>query len=358
MADVLMQSQIDALFNMVAENADADITENIQSDSQEKEFRKYDFYSPKKFTKDKLRILNDVFEKYASFTIGQIGNILRLPSSAEILAIEEQRYYEFSNALVDNDVLAAINVELPEQAKNKPILMHFSPVIMANYMDRQLGGDEVIDNIPIGYMYTDLEKVLYEKIVKHFVDGLTESWSSYIALDFKFTHMEFSSALLQSIGLDETVVIITANVHLEGVSGMLSICFPANLLSDIFIILDKAADWEWDNNATVAESSNDIFHYIKNSSLNLDARLARVTLDLQDIYNLQPGDVINLNKQKDEEIDICVKGNTWFSGKLGQHQKNVSVLITDVNRLIHQEQEEMPAVLSAETDLKVEIINE
>ena len=63
MAEVLSQSQIDALLNAVR-SGEKDLNEPAE-EQQEKKYRKYDFSSPRKFTKDRIKMLNGIFENYA-----------------------------------------------------------------------------------------------------------------------------------------------------------------------------------------------------------------------------------------------------------------------------------------------------
>ena len=56
MAEVLSQSQIDALLNAVR-SGEKDLDKSTES-TQEKKWRKYDFSSPQKFTKDRIKMLN------------------------------------------------------------------------------------------------------------------------------------------------------------------------------------------------------------------------------------------------------------------------------------------------------------
>lgn len=331
MADVLSQSQIDELLNSLT-GGSGDAQEAPVAKRTEQQFRKYDFHSPKKFTKDKLRILNDVFDKYSRITATQIGSLLRMACEAEVVSIEEQRYYEFSNALGDDDVLAVVNVELPDQTKNKPVLMHISPLLMVNFIDRMLGGESINAEVDASYVYTDLEEALYQSIIKYFIDGWRETWSTYLTLNFTFGQLEVSPGMFQAIGMDETIVIGTLNIILDSqIQGVLSVCFPGNLLSDIFMILDRRINREKEEGMNYVDASEDIMHYIRKSELNVSAKLGHVKLNLSDIYNLQPGDVINLSKPKESDVDIEVEGKPWFSGKLGQFNKNMSVLITNVN---------------------------
>ena len=68
MADVLSQSQIDALLKSMGSGGDSVPEETEKEVKKEKavteevKYSKYDFYSPRKFTKDKMKILTSVFE--------------------------------------------------------------------------------------------------------------------------------------------------------------------------------------------------------------------------------------------------------------------------------------------------------
>ncbi|MEG0214743.1 MAG: FliM/FliN family flagellar motor switch protein, partial [Hungatella sp.] len=165
--------------------------------------------------------------------------------------------------------------------------------------------------------------------------------ATYITLNFNFGQLELSPGMFQAIGMDETIVIITVNLKMDKIQGVLSICFPGNLLSDIFSILDKRINREKEDGMNYVDSSKDIMHYIQGSELSVRARLGNIRLNLVDIYNLHEGDIINLNKPKDSEVEIQVEGTSWFKGRLGQHKKNMSVLITDVNARVKAKQESM-----------------
>ncbi len=52
-------------------------------------------------------------------------------------------------------------------------------------------------------------------------------------------------------------------------------------------------------------------------------------MSLDDVYNFQVGDVINLNKPKDSDVTLHIAGQPWFTGQLGVHNKNVAVKIQE-----------------------------
>ena len=94
MSEVLSQSQIDALLNAVR-SGEKDMNEQAE-DQSEKKYRKYDFHSPKKFTKDRIKMLNSIFDTYTRIINTRLNATLHTTCEVEVESIEEQRYYEFS----------------------------------------------------------------------------------------------------------------------------------------------------------------------------------------------------------------------------------------------------------------------
>ena len=126
MAEVLSQSQIDALLN-AARSGEMELSHPEQD--AEKKYRKYDFYSPRKFTKDRLKMISGVFENYTRIINSRINGLLHATCEITVESVEEQRYYEFSNALSDGDVLtlADVDVDGQRQTEESPVLISAPP---------------------------------------------------------------------------------------------------------------------------------------------------------------------------------------------------------------------------------------
>lgn len=337
MAEVLSQSQIDALLGALQENNSAE-PEVVE---KKKEYRKYDFYSPKKFTKDKLKILSGIYENYSRIASSQINSLFRVTSELEVVAVEEQRYYEFCNALSDRDIFSLIKIQIPEETKNPPMLIHVSQVLMVNWIDRMLGGVGDDSDIDSSYEYTEIEQQLYQRVMEYLIRPMKDSWGGYVRLDARFSRVEENPRLFQDIGMDETVVIIMLNVTTNEIQGRISICILGNLLSNIFSIMDKYRRTENLYGNQVRDYRADIMESICQSALEVKAELGGAKLSLKDIYNLKVGDVIDLNKPKDSDVSVLVGKQTWFTGQLGVHNKNVAVkLNTRVLEPASEEEEE------------------
>ncbi|MEY8356438.1 FliM/FliN family flagellar motor switch protein [Lachnospiraceae bacterium 54-53] len=328
MAEVLSQSQIDALLNTL-QVSDEPINE-IEKKENETKYRKYDFYSPKKFTKDKLKILKSIFDNYCRIAGSQINSLFRTSSELSVVTVEEQRYYEFGNALGDNDVLTLVNVTVPDKSKNPPLLINSSMTLMLSLMDRMLGGvgdDMTVDE---SYTYTEIEMALYRKVIQYIIGALKDSWSSYISLNFELDRVEENPSMFQEIGVDETIVIIVIDVDMKECSGRLNICIPGNLLMNVFDIMDKRKHSAMGDEANSQDNRQEIMNSIKASDLLVQAKVGEAVITLDDVYNLHVGDVINLNAPKDSDIQLYVESQPWFKGQLGVHKRNVAVQIEDL----------------------------
>ena len=173
MADVLSQAQIDALLNAVR-SGDKDLDKS--EENQEKKYQKYDFSSPRKFTKDRIKMLNGIFDNYSRVISSRMNARLRSNCEVTVESIEEQRYYEFSNALTEGDVLGMIDVELKGQIQETPAMLFISTSTALSMMDRLMGGEGALDDeLEDDYSYTDLELKLYEDLAEDIVKMMGRS---------------------------------------------------------------------------------------------------------------------------------------------------------------------------------------
>ena len=114
MADVLSQSQIDALIAAAASG------EMEQAPEKKEEYPKYDFRSPRKYTKERLKILNSVFESYSKVMNTRLNGMMHATCEVEVDTIDEQRYFEFSNALIDGQVVSLAYLRLEGHTEDTP----------------------------------------------------------------------------------------------------------------------------------------------------------------------------------------------------------------------------------------------
>ena len=322
MAEVLSQSQIDALLN-AARNGELDVDKPADKSSEQK-YRKYDFYSPRKFTKDRLKMLNSIFESYARVINSRINALLHATCEIEVDSVEEQRYYEFSNALTESDVLALAKIDLEHLQGDDPILVHLDTPVVLSMLDRLMGGEGDPDPIlSSDYNLTDLELNMYDDLIRDMISILGGSWENYISLKFEYTRTEVNPTLVQLIGYDETVVIVGLNIKFPNCTGRMSLCLPGEMLTNVFSEISKSNS----RHTTGEDKSEEIFDTLRESELEIVAELARTRILLRDLYHLNVGDVVDIKRPKDSPIFLNIGGRRWFDGRMGTSNKQVAVKI-------------------------------
>ena len=323
MAEVLSQSQIDAL--LAAAQSGAMDLDAPAEESEEKKYRKYDFYSPRKFTKDRLKMLSSIFENYTRVINSRINAMLHSSCEIEVESVEEQRYYEFSNALRDSDVLALVKIDKEELQEETPILVHLDTTVLLTMIDRMMGGEGNPDNnLESEYNLTDLELKMYADLMGDLMGVLGQSWENYMNLKFEYVRTEVNPTMVQLIGFDETVVIVGMNIRFPNDSdGRLSVCLPGVMLTNIFAEISKNTG----RHTTGEDKSDEIFGSLRESDLEIVAELARTRLLLSDLYHLNVGDVVDIKRPKDAPIYLNIGGRRWFDGRMGVHNKQKAVKI-------------------------------
>ncbi|MFI3251363.1 MAG: FliM/FliN family flagellar motor switch protein [Eubacteriales bacterium] len=326
MAEVLSQSAIDALLNAALSGDMEDEKDDVDA---EKKYRKYDFNSPRKFTKDRIRMITSIYEGYTRVINSRINALLHANCDLEVDSVEEQRYYEFSNAITESDVLTLCKADREDLQEEIPIVFSLDVPVMLTMLDRMMGGTGDPDkNLPVDYKLTDVELQMYENIMTDIIPVMGGNWESYMPLEFDYVRTEVNPTLVQLIGYDETVVIVNISVKFPNAEGRLSICLPGNFLINVFTEITKNSTTM---RSTGEDKSKEIFDSIRDTSLEIIAELARTNLTLADIFHLNVGDVIDIKKPKDSEVFLNISGRTWFDGRMGVYDKQVAVKIAETH---------------------------
>ena len=341
MADVLSQSQIDALLKSMQdgppkeEKTEPQAAEvlvqkkNEETPVKEDHYSKYDFYSPRKFTKEKIRLLKSVFDNYARILTSQVNGIFRTMTDITVLELRETRYYEYVNAFHENDCMTIVETYVEGKGKsNVPLMTYISPGLTLTLVSHMLGGTDSIMKTEGDYRYTDVEMALYKRIMEYIVHALGDGFSNYINAEFKIAKVESNPSMVQEVGLDETVVIVVLNVDISGLAmERIRMCLPGTLLEHMFKIIDNrkhlARGFAYENNQDV------IMQHLRSSEFPMTGQLGIVKLDMEDLYHLKVGDVIDLNKTKNSAVKLYVGRQPWFTGKMGIFKKNIAVRIED-----------------------------
>lgn len=324
MAEVLSQGEIDALLKALS-TGEVDAQE-IKEESSEKKVKKYDFRNPQKIAKDQLRTLDIIHENFGRLLQTFLSGYLRAPVKISVLTVDQYAYSEFSNAISNPAFLTIVNFE----PLSGQIVIDISTNIAFIIIDRLLGGDgEKVDEIR---SFTEIELTLLEKIMKKVIGLISQAWDNVILLNPTLEKIETNSQFAQIISPSETVALITLNIAIGNVEGMINLCIPHIVIEPILNQLSTKLWFSTTKRDSIEGDKELIERRIKNAYVALKAILGSTNITVKDLIDLQKGDVIKLDNKIDDGVKINVGKSLKFYGTHGINNNKVAVKITKVQR--------------------------
>lgn len=323
MPDVLSQDEIDNLLKALS-SGELDVEEMKGTD--EKQVKNYDFARPSKFSKEHLRTLEIIFEHFGRLLATNLPAYLRKSVNVDIVNSEVVIYSEFSNAL-SNPVLLGV-VSMKPLAGN--MVMEMASNLGFAIVDRLLGGtgtalDKERD-------FSEIELTIIERIFSICVNLLKEPWENVIKVTPRLERIETNSQFAQIISPTETIAIITINLKIGDVEGLMNVCLPYTLLEPV---MDKLNTKFWFSNMQEKDSTmygEVIENVISKTKVPIKAILGESKVNVSDFVNLQIGDIIKIDKKVDQELDVYVGNIKKFNALPGYFEDKYAVRITDVIR--------------------------
>ncbi len=323
MADVLTQAQIDEMLKSVAMGAEPLVTK-----TEEAQVKEYDFRAPKKFTKEQIKILESIFENYARLLSSYLTGKLRLYCRVSLLNIEEQRYNEFNNALPDYVIMGMVDLGIKnDEISETDVIVQVSNPVTYTMIDRLLGGKGEYTDVTRDF--TEIEITIMTDIMRSFADLLKEPWLTHIDLEPRLIGIETNSRVVQTIGHEDTVIIVALEVEINSQKSIVSVCIPAINLDEIMgkFIPRYSGSRRKTDAAREAERRDSIMTGISTTDLIVKAVLGEINLDMYEVLTLQVNDVIPLDKKISENIMVKVGERNWCDGKLGTYNNKKAVMI-------------------------------
>lgn len=322
MGDILSQSEIDELLRSLT-SGELSI-EEIQKPKQEKNIRVYDFKRPSKFAKDHLRTLQMIFENYARIVTTFLSGYLRTVVQMDILSVEQLTYYEFSNSLSNPVVMGVVNFS-PLKGS---IVFEMAPELAFAMIDRVLGGfGKGIDKVRT---FTEIELALIERLLQQLINYFQEAWENIIQLRPRLEKIETNPQFTQIVSPNETVALVTIAMKVGEVEGMANICLPHMVIEPIMPRLSTKFWFSTSAKETSEETKEYLQRKIERTRVTVKAVLGRTQITVREFLELQVGDVLRLDRRKNQEIEVFVGDKLKFYGVPGRKEGRIAVKITRV----------------------------
>ena len=323
MGEVLSQDEIDNLLKALSTGElDADEMKN----TDERQVKDYDFARPAKFSKEHLRTLEVIFEHFGRLLATNLPAYLRKSVSVDVVNSEVVIYSEFSNALSNPVLLGVVGMD-PLMGN---VIMEMASNLGFAIVDRLLGG--VGNSLEKERDFSEIELSILERVFTICVNLLHEPWENVVEITPRLNRIETNSQFAQIISPSETIAIVTINLKIGDVEGLMNICLPYTTLEPV---MDKLNTKYWFSTMKEKDSNSyeaAIENIIDNALIPMKAVLGTSKINVQDFVNLQLGDVIRLDRKVDDELEVYVGNIKKFKALPGYSDNKYAVRVTEILR--------------------------
>jgi len=319
--EVLSQNEIDALLSAIS-TGEMD-AEELKKEESERKVKVYDFKRALRFSKDHIRSLTRIHENFARLLTTYFSAQLRTYVQISVASTDQIPYEEFIRSIPKMTILNVFEVP-PLDGR---IIFEINPNIAYAMLDRVLGGQgssiNKVENL------TEIETRIMTQLFERAVENLREAWSTIADIETELTDFEVNPQFLQTVSPNETVVVISFNTVIGDTTGMINICIPHVVLEPMIPKLSVRYWMQPNTKPKNVEETEFIKKRINTTNLNVIAELGKTTISINDLLNLDVGDVIVLDKNTDQPLDIKIGESYKFNAQPGVVGKKIAIQILD-----------------------------
>ena len=327
MAEVLSQQEIDLLLNNVKSG-----NEQSPAQNSEKEAVLFDFRLPNRISKNQLRTISNINENFAegfsSFLVSKLQTIVNI----NVTSIDQIYYSEYILSVSNPACLYTFEI------KNTDIkgILELNPDLALTLVDRLLGGSGV--GAKQANIITSIEQKVLGIVAERVMLDLRKAWQIIDNLEFKLERFESDIDFAQITSQSESVLLISFEIMISDQTYMMNLCF-ATFAFDV--ILSKLNSQKLSTirptKYTGTTSGEIIKSHLYKTYLPIVAEFGKAKISVQNLFDLEKGDIIKLDTKINDEHPIKVGDKVLFYGRTGVVNKHKAIKITrkaDLNNKI------------------------
>ena len=181
---------------------------------------------------------------------------------------------------------------------------------------------------PEGREFTPIQVRLVKKVVQQALSDLEKAWQAVMPLKIGYCRSESNPQFAMVVTTSEIVVVVTLQVHLGDISREMFIAYPYSMLEPI---KEKLYSGLFADNVEQDSSWGSRFKdSLQECDVALTVQLGTARINVQDLLNFNPGDVLMLDQHPGDPMLCLVEGDPKFQGQPGVFKGNHACRVTRV----------------------------
>lgn len=321
-SEVLSQNQIDSLLTAIDSGS-----ASVQTMQQEPhlDVRIYDFKHPSKFSREHVQTLQAAHEMFGRLLSTQLTTQMRLPVQIEVISLDQLTYDEFMRSISTPTVVMIYQMN----PLKGTVLFEFTPGTAISIIERLLGGPGRLPSNP--RELTDIEQTLMSNVMNKGMQSYREAWKNIVPdLQPILQTLETNPRFVQVSGPGDSVLVLSFEIRLGESSGSMRICLPYPTIEDILPQLNRQVFISHQHKGDAERSGVAVRRQLDEVDMRVAMLLGHSDIKMQELLELQVGDVITLETMVDDLLTVIVEKTPKFLARPGTSGKKMAAQIVEI----------------------------
>ncbi len=305
MPKVLSQEEIDTLLESANEVERA--SRRSAPRSTVTSAHRYHFRRPDRVSKDQIRSLQFLHDRFARNVATSLSAYLRTPTSVSVRSVETFTYGEFLSSLPDPTLFYALSLAPIDLVG----ALELNPEVAFAVVDRLLGGTG--NALPMDRPLTEIEQNVVDAAITFITNNLVEAWQPIVDIGFNISGRETRPQMLQVATPNEQMIVVACEMKVAEAVGSLHITLPTGLIE---LVGSKfSATWQRSHRKPTDEETLRLRDRLASVPFPV-AGLLQTQLPVRELIALRPGDTVTFGQSIEQPVDVSVDGNVKFKAQL------------------------------------------
>jgi flagellar motor switch protein FliM len=327
MTDVLSQSEVESLLAALDPSAQAEQSRDShhRRDELHGQISVYDFKRPERVGKEQMRAFQALHDGFSREFGAAMSGMLRTIVEVKLISVDQLTYSEFIFSLENPTCFNLLHSE----GLDGNLILDLNPSIIYPIVDRLLGGGkENTHSFPVRPL-TEIELKLVGRITGLAIQGLENAWSNICDLGLHVVQVESNPQLVQIVPPNEVIVLISFEVTMGEMRGIMNLCIPFNTIEPLSAKLSSDSWSAYTKRASTPRQQLNLETGLSMAGVELVVHLANAKLTSAELVNLSVGDVIVTEKDVNEGLDVLIEDRPMFHGFAGVYKGHRAVRVTE-----------------------------
>ncbi|MCH8829633.1 MAG: flagellar motor switch protein FliM [Planctomycetes bacterium] len=326
MAEVLSQTEVESLLAALDPDSSLSKAQSIEKNAKHANdvaVSLYDFKRPERVSKEQIRAFQSLHDGFSREFGAELSGMLRTIVEVKLISVDQLTYSEFVFSLENPTCCNVIS----SGGLDGNIILDLNLSILFPIVDRLLGGDKDRQQEFPSRGLTEIELRLVSRIISRAMAGLEHAWANVCKLDLEVTRVENNPQLVQIVPPNEVVVLISFELTMGEIRGMMNLCIPFNAIEPLSATLTSESWSAYSKRTTNPRQKINLELGLSSASVEMVVILARSKLTAAEVTTLGIGDVIMTEHQIKSGVQVMVQDRLMFDGHVGMLHGHKAVRI-------------------------------